>query len=208
MKLRKNPKINQCRIQRCYEAPYARGVCRVHADILKKKGTYEEWAAPKKYTGTFARKKRIYGNTCIIEGCMRPRLCRGICSSHSSYLRKKGLFEGLAFTKAPKVYKIRKNPRPGKCCISGCLRKEMSRGLCDSHHGRFSKTGRMEQFAAPSKYSYYHRNTYQIKKRITPGICRMIENDNRCGNNVYRHGLCTKHYSIFNLHGALEKWKA
>ena len=105
-----------------------------------------------------------------------------------------------------KIYKIKKNVKKGHCRISGCTRNEKARQLCDSHHSWFSTSGQLDIYGAPDKKKYFKDTKYAIKKKLTEGSCRIIEDDKACDRDIHQRGLCTKHASIFRLHKCIEKY--
>jgi len=108
-----------------------------------------------------------------------------------------------------KQYTIKKNPQKNACKIWGCkTKKYKARGLCAGHHKWFSVCGRLEEFADPDKKVYFFVTKYRIRKRITKGICRIFEDGVTCKRKVHRRGMCTKHCSMFHLHGVYEKYAA
>lgn len=60
---------------------------------------------------------------CAADGCDRPDVARGLCSSHYSWHKRNGLLEG--FEKYPEI-----------CIVEGCDRKSSYVGMCGTHYNR------------------------------------------------------------------------
>lgn len=106
-------------------------------------------------------------------------------------------------------YRIRKTRKKYQCMIWKCENyKYKARGLCESHHAWFGKSGQLEKYADPDKKTYFYQSKYGTRLKIKVGICRIIENKKFCNKEVHQRGMCTKHCSIFRLHKVFEKYAA
>lgn len=68
--------------------------------------------------------------TCSIEGCPKPRLCRGWCAMHYARWSKHG--DPLVTT--PRVL-------PSVCTVEECGRRHVAKGFCTLHYDRWKKHG-------------------------------------------------------------------
>lgn len=67
--------------------------------------------------------------TCLVDECLSPVRCRGLCNRH--YQRQ---LKGLVLEATPKF------SRSGVCTVDGCDRKRDRAGLCSMHYDRSRKT--------------------------------------------------------------------
>lgn len=161
-------------------------------------------------------KKTIVPNVCrIVEGgkeCLRVTHCRGLCSRHHTHFLRWGLIEKLgAKTKfvyvAVSEYKVNKKVKSSGCRIiengKACKAGVHGRGLCARHWLVFSRHDLLKKYGGVSRKD---PKTFTVKKRIVKGICRIIENDNRCNSKAMSKGCCPKHYLRFIRSGIINKY--
>ncbi|RCG31975.1 hypothetical protein DQ384_05380 [Sphaerisporangium album] len=149
--------------------------------------------------------------TCTIDGCVKPVLAKGWCTTHYGRWRRNG---------DPVVLKPRHKME--SCSIDGCGQPHTARGYCVLHYGRWSKYGDAraepptslrptmctvegcEQPVRGHGWCGLHyarwRNTGDPLglKRKQAGPCR-ADGCERQGNGGY--GWCEKHYRRFQRHG-------
>lgn len=73
--------------------------------------------------------------TCTMEGCQKPVMARGWCSTHYQRWQRHGDPNG------GRHYKPRASRRPAPCLVEACGRPARSRGMCEAHYARWRKTG-------------------------------------------------------------------
>lgn len=164
----------------------------------------------------FKIKKKTVKNICRLidndKRCNNTSHSRGLCPKHHTYFLRHKLLEKYAAKKIfvyfdESKYKINKNPKKGQCRIientNKCKRARHGRGLCSKHWLVFSRHDVLLKYGLKSRKDPRH---FAIKKRITKGLCRMIENNERCETKTASRGLCPKHHLRFLRSDELEKY--
>lgn len=80
-------------------------------------------------------------DTCSLNGCERPRSCRGLCATHYERWRTTGDV-GPATIPA-----YRTSDRT--CDVEGCHKPHDARGLCHTHYAHWKRTGDPLSVAPP-----------------------------------------------------------
>lgn len=114
-------------------------------------------------------KPRSLPKVCIIRGCQRVTLYRGLCAMHLE--RDKRYGDPLRPSSQP-------TPPQRLCTVKGCGRSHRCRGWCDMHYSRWRRWGN------PLK-------KVEGGRRRNSGPCAVEGCD---GDNVVR-GYCSVHYS-------------
>jgi len=104
-----------CSIDGCHRAHYARGWCGMH---------YKRWLRG----GSPVRGERP--STCGVATCERPAKSRGWCHAHYQRWRNTGDVRAHVPLRAA-----------GPCSVDGCDRQRYARDLCNTHYRRFLATG-------------------------------------------------------------------
>lgn len=109
---------------------------------------------------------------CSVEGCDRPRWCRGLCVAHYFRARRGDVREHDPIG-------ARKNGPI--CSIEDCCRKTYARQLCEMHYRRLLRKGDTDKY------------TVEPDQRI----CSVDD----CEKAVDARGLCHGHYQRLIRHG-------
>lgn len=72
--------------------------------------------------------------TCTVEGCGKPRFCRGFCNMHYSRLQRHG---DIAFERPKGKHSGPRRTQPEVCTVDGCSTRTSCRELCATHYSRF-----------------------------------------------------------------------
>ncbi len=117
-------------------------------------------------------------NRCAVPDCARSDIKgRGLCPSHYSWAKYRGIIESFA---------PRKRPLEGRLCdVSGCEKGAHHGAFCSMHTERKRRTGDVGA-AAPKK-----------PHRSKSPVCAV----EGCERKTYGFGFCTMHYARFKQHG-------
>ena len=161
--------------------------------------------------------KHKKGHCRITEGdkkCKIKTHCRGLCSRHHTFFLRWDLIDQFG---APKKfvyveqteYKINKSAPKDQCRIlendKACERHIHGRGVCARHWLALDRHDLLIKYGTSSRKD---PKIIEVKKRITEGVCRVIEDGKRCMTSSTTRELCSKHYLRFMRHGSLKKYGA
>ena len=164
----------------------------------------------------FRIKTTIRKKICRIQengkNCNRKVHCRGLCSRHHTYflrwkqIKKYGEKQKFVYVEDSN-YEIRKPINLNQCRIKengkNCKRSIHGRGLCARHWLTFERHGMLRKYGTASRKD---PRTFNLKKKIVNGVCRVDENKKPCTNKSTSRGLCSKHYLRFLRDGRLKKF--
>lgn len=112
---------------------------------------------------------------CTIDGCGKPLLAVGLCSTHYGRLRRTGEVGGAD------RYRTRND---GACLVEGCSRDSKSKGMCQMHYERMLTHGD----AGGAEPSYGPKGMHP---------CSVAG----CGNRSDSRGLCRMHWQRDRKYG-------
>lgn len=158
---------NQCTISGCDLPHLANGMCKKHAQRVRRTGTPHRFCkkCDTQMSEDSGRATMCQickeSHVCAISGCNRPPQGRGWCKMHWKRWKSNG--------DPTKTRPSGGHNKKGPCLVSGCERKYHAQGYCKWHYYRFTRYGD-PMAIGPGKHSGRYRAeslTYAgIHKRI------------------------------------------
>jgi hypothetical protein len=197
--------MKTCTFEGCERKYCAKGLCKVHNNILKKEGSLRPILVPcQKLTLRVTR-------FCSIEGCGKKHEAKGLCKYHWSkqyYNRPNGV--------------LRQRNSSKECSVTDCKNSACSHSYCQKHYYRWRTNGTTELIPRSvarkeclhkgcdtkkynGGYCYKHYREFVLKIESKPRgrhKQQKVKCDvDNCDNFARVRGWCDKHYGRFRRNG-------